>query len=77
MIQVRRTTYRGQSGFLVCGTRDGKRTRIYVKTREAAEYIRGKVNKGESITVEDFGTSAMLRTIWAPTRSKRSSNARR
>lgn len=57
MIQIRKHTYRGTDGFLVCGKPPGariRRVRIFTETRSSAERIKRKVKAGQDIGVEDF-----------------------
>lgn len=58
MISVRRTTYRGQAGFLVCGRRPGETggwpVSIFTLTESSARHIAAKVKRGEQIDGADF-----------------------
>ena len=54
-LQIRRKTYRGDDGFLICG-RDGlgRSVSVFTLTRTSAERIRDKVRAGEQIEGADF-----------------------
>jgi len=58
MVQVRRTTYRGTPGYLICGRTpqrpNGWGVSIFTRTKRSAERIRRKVNRGEQTTLADF-----------------------
>lgn len=46
-LQVRASTYRGEAGFLICGTNaHGARVSIFVTTREEAEAVRANLRAG-------------------------------
>ena len=63
MISIRKSTYRGRAGFLICGTDPlGRRISIFTRTRESAERIKVKVIKGQEVTVEDF-QSLLFRSL--------------
>lgn len=54
-LQIRPSTYRGQTGFALTGhDPDGRRVKIFTTTRQAAEGIREKVKAREELCVEDF-----------------------
>jgi len=52
-IQVRKSTYRGDDGFLICGvSRFGHRLAIFTETKDGAERIR-KAYNDETLTMEE------------------------
>jgi hypothetical protein len=54
-LQIRPSTYRGEAGFLVCGTdKQGRRVSIFTGTRRSAVEIRRKVKVGLKIDQADF-----------------------
>ena len=55
-LQIRRKTYRGKAGWLICGRPKGyvNAVSIFTLTRKSAEQIRDKVRRGEQFTLEDF-----------------------
>lgn len=55
MIQVRRTTYRGTPGYLICGRdpRDRKLS-IFTLTLSSARKIQARVRRDERIEPEDW-----------------------
>ncbi len=56
-VQVRRTTYRREQGWLICGGASSKGhwgVRIFTLTRTSADRIAAKVRRGEQTTLADF-----------------------
>ena len=55
-LQIRRKTYRGIEGWLICGRPLGslKAVSIFTHSRKSAERIRDKVREGKEIGMEDF-----------------------
>ena len=55
-LQIRRKTYRGKEGWLICGRPLGslKAVSIFTHSRKSAERIRDKVKQGKQIEPEDF-----------------------
>jgi hypothetical protein len=54
-IQIRRRSYRGRDGWLICGTDPYmRRVSIFTETRTSAETIRDAVKAGRETTLEMF-----------------------
>ena len=55
-LQIRRMTYRGKDGWLICGRPLGslRAVSIFTHSRKSAEKIRDKAREGKRIETEDF-----------------------
>lgn len=56
-LQIRKTTYRNQEGYLICGRNQYSGvfgTRVFALTRGIAEHLRNKLNKNQELRVSDW-----------------------
>lgn len=53
-VQVRKTVYHDQPGFLVLSNKGIFGQQIFVRSKEKAEIVREKIKTGQEITKEDL-----------------------
>jgi hypothetical protein len=54
-LQIRKTIYRGNPGFLVMRVGQGMfGERIFTPYKDVAEHIRGKLNAGQQLVLDDY-----------------------
>lgn len=54
MLSIRKSNYRNQEGFLICGSYEHRGVAVFTKTRTSAELIKQKLLAKEELKVEDF-----------------------